>query len=110
MDSYDPDSKNSESSNDIDVYIVIGFLSFVVLAFLFWLIYFKTGTSLEGEVSWVNSLPTLNAFLNTLTSIFLITGYKLIKQNKVQGHKLAMYFATITSALFLVSYIAYHHY
>lgn len=110
MDSYDPDSKNPEASNDINVYIIIGFLSFTVLAFLFWLIYVKTASAPVGEVSWINSLPALNAFFNTLTSIFLITGYTLIKQNKIEWHKRFMYLATVTSALFLVSYITYHHY
>lgn len=110
MDSYDIDSKNSENTNDINAYIVIGFLSFSVLAFLIWLIYFKNAAVVEGDNSWVNSLPALNAFLNTLTSIFLITGYKLIKQNKVLWHKRAMYLATATSALFLVSYVSYHHF
>lgn len=110
MDSYDPDTKNPEASNDINVYIIIGFLSFTVLAFLFWLIYFKTGAAIEGEASWVTSLPALNAFFNTLTSIFLVTGFTLIKQNKIQWHKRFMYLATITSALFLVSYITYHHF
>ena len=110
MDSYDSDSKNAETSNDNFVYTIIGFLSFGVLAFLIWLIYFKTGSAPEGEVSWVNSLPALNAFLNTLTSIFLITGITFIKRNKIEWHKRAMYLATITSGFFLVSYIAYHHY
>lgn len=110
MNSYDPDLKNSEVSNDTKVYVLIGFLSFGVLSFLFWLIYFKTGAVQEGQVSWVNSLPALNAFLNTLTSIFLVTGFTFIKQNKIVWHKRAMYLATVTSALFLMSYIAYHHY
>lgn len=110
MDSYDSDSKGHAVSNDINSYIIIGFLSFVVLAFLFWLIYFKPGATNVDVSSWVNSLPALNAFLNTLTSIFLVTGYTLIKQNKIEWHKRAMYMATITSALFLVSYIAYHHF
>lgn len=110
MDSYDPDSKNPEVSNETNVYIIIGFLSFAVLAFLFWLIYFKPGAAPVGEVTWVNSLPAVNAFLNTLTSIFLVTGLTFIKRNKIEWHKRAMYLATITSGLFLVSYIAYHHY
>lgn len=110
MDSYDLDSKEHEVSKEINSYILIGFLSFVVLTFLFWLIYFKPNSVHEAASSWVNSLPALNAFLNTLTSIFLVTGYTLIKQNKVEWHKRAMYMATITSALFLVSYVAYHHF
>lgn len=107
MDSYNSDSKTQDDKN---VFVIIGFLSFSVIAFLIWLIYFKPGADLTGEVSWVSSLPALNAFLNTLTSIFLITGLTLIKQNKIDWHKRAMFSATGTSALFLVSYIAYHHF
>jgi putative membrane protein len=85
-------------------------LSFAILAFLTWLIYFKPGADLSGEISWVNSLPALNALLNSLTSIFLVTGLIFIKKNKIDWHKRAMFAATGTSALFLISYITYHHF
>lgn len=109
MDSYDPETSNSEQSSDTNVFIIIGFLSFCVLAFLFWLIYFKTGPSTLAQ-GWVNSLPALNACLNTLTVTFLVSGFALIKQNKIDWHKRAMYTATATSAIFLISYITYHHF
>lgn len=106
------DSYNSEAqvSDDKNVFVIIGILSFSVIAFLIWLIYFKPGADLAGEIPWVSALPVLNAFLNTLTSIFLITGLTFIKQNRIDWHKKAMFGATGTSALFLVSYIAYHHF
>ena len=103
MDSY-------TSSSDKKVFGVIGILSLTILAFLTWLIYFKPGADLSGELSWVNSLPALNAFLNSLTSIFLVVGLTFIKKNKINWHKRAMFAATGTSALFLVSYITYHHF
>lgn len=109
MNYYDDDSKNSTVSNDTNIYIIIGFLSFAILAFLFWLIFLKTGIASVGDVSWVNSLPAVNAFLNTLTSLFLITGLVSIKRNKIKRHKQTMFLATLTSALFLVSYITYHY-
>ena len=108
MSSYNSDSK--ASLDDKKDFVIIGLLSFSVLAFLVWLIYFKPGADLAGEVSWVKSLPALNAFLNTLTSIFLITGLTFIKQNKIDWHKKFMFLATGTSALFLMSYIAYHYF
>lgn len=107
MNSYNSESK---ALDDKKVFAIIGFLSFSVISFLVWLIYFKPAADLAGEVSWVSSLPALNAFLNTLTSIFLITGFIFIKKNKIDHHKKAMFFATGTSALFLISYIAYHHF
>ena len=53
-------------------------------------------------------LPTLNAVLNTISSIFLIFGYVKIKQNKKTTHQKFMIAALITSGLFLVSYLIYH--
>lgn len=97
-------------NSDKKVFVIIGILSFAILAFLTWLIYFKPGADLTGEISWVNSLPALNALLNSLTSIFLVTGLIFIKKNKIDWHKRAMFAATGASALFLISYITYHHF
>ena len=91
------------------VFSLIGLISAGVIGFLFWLIYFKTGADVNS-VSWVSNLPALNALLNALTAMFLITGYVLIKKNRIDLHKAAMLTATVTSALFLVSYITYHHF
>lgn len=104
------EDSTSGSVNDKIVFKLIGFLSFSIIAFLIWLIYFKPGADSAGEILWVNSLPALNAFLNALTAIFLVTGLAFIKQNKIDWHKKMMFSATGTSALFLISYITYHHF
>ncbi len=109
MDSYNPDIANSNDVSDRKIFVVIGVVSISVLSFLVWLIYFKQGAKTEGG-GFIDFLPILNAFLNTLTSIFLVTGVVLIKQNKVDWHKRSMLAATATSGLFLVSYIVYHHF
>lgn len=88
---------------------LIGLISAFVLGFLFWLIYFKTGAQKEAG-SWVSYLPALNAFFNTLTTTFLISGYVYIKNNNIPKHKIMMGLATLTSVFFLLSYITYHHY
>lgn len=106
----DSNLKDSNTALDKKIFIVIGLFSFMVIAFLVWLLYFKPGTDIVGENSWVTFLPSLNAFLNTITSIFLISGLALIKQKKIDLHKKAMFLATGTSAMFLVSYITYHHF
>jgi putative membrane protein len=95
--------------SDKIIFSIIGFLSAVVIGFLFWLIYFKEASG-AATSNWVAYLPILNAFLNTLTSMFLIVGYIFIKNNHKELHKNAMYSATLTSALFLISYVTYHHY
>ena len=56
----------------------------------------------------ISDLPHLNAALNTLSTIFLITGWFLIKRRRILPHKRAMTAAIITSALFLTSYVVYH--
>jgi putative membrane protein len=56
----------------------------------------------------VSVLPHLNAALNTLSTIFLITGWFLIKRRRILPHKRAMTAAIVTSALFLTSYVIYH--
>ncbi len=90
---------------------IFGFIvitSLLIIGFLFWLIYFKTAS--VHSLSWVGELPALNAFLNALTATFLITGYRFIKKGEKEKHKILMLLATFSSALFLCSYITYHHF
>ncbi|MBR9975863.1 MAG: DUF420 domain-containing protein [Bacteroidetes bacterium] len=56
----------------------------------------------------VSDLPTLNATLNGLAFLFLVTGFMFIRRKKVAQHRAMMLAAFITSGLFLVSYLAYH--
>lgn len=56
----------------------------------------------------VYDLPTLNVTLNALASIFLIAGWRAIKNNNHQLHKRMMLLAFTTSSCFLVSYLYYH--
>ena len=52
--------------------------------------------------------PPLNATLNALSGVFLLTGFVLIKQNRIQLHKRFMLAACTTSVLFLICYVTYH--
>ena len=54
-------------------------------------------------------MPTLNALLNGLAFILLLTGYALIKKGKKKAHRNAMVAAFVVSALFLISYLTYHY-
>src|SRR5262249_28405644 len=58
----------------------------------------------------IHSLPTLNALLNSLSAIFLVTGYVCIRRKNITAHKTAMLSAFVTSSLFLTSYLVYHYY
>lgn len=56
----------------------------------------------------IADLPALNATLNGLASIFLVTGYILIRSGRRDAHRLCMLSALAISALFLISYVIYH--
>ena len=56
----------------------------------------------------VSILPTVNATLNFITTLLLITALIFIKNKKIDYHKNTMLCAFGTSALFLTSYIIYH--
>ncbi|MFQ5428948.1 MAG: DUF420 domain-containing protein [Phycisphaerae bacterium] len=56
----------------------------------------------------VEDLPHLNAALNTLSAVLLVTGFILIRRKRVGAHKACMLGAVAVSAAFLVSYLIYH--
>ncbi|MBI4436163.1 MAG: DUF420 domain-containing protein [Candidatus Omnitrophica bacterium] len=53
-------------------------------------------------------LPTVNACLNATSAIFLILGWKAIREKKENAHKNFMSAALGASFLFLCFYLAYH--
>ncbi len=53
-------------------------------------------------------LPTVNALLNALTAVLLLTGYFFIRRGNRSVHKKIMLAAFSTSILFLTSYLYYH--
>src|SRR5205085_6325197 len=50
----------------------------------------------------------LNASLNALSAVFLVTGYVLIRRAQRDRHKACMLAALTTSTAFLISYVIYH--
>src|SRR5688572_4567105 len=83
-------------------------LGTLVTAFLVWLVYFNEGSPRESAV--VGSLPAVNASLNSLSAAFLVAGYVAVRRGNWRRHVRLMFAALGTSALFLVSYVVYHHY
>lgn len=57
----------------------------------------------------VHDLPLLNATLNGIATILLITGYVLIRNYKVRAHRNVMLAAFVVSCIFLVSYLVHHY-
>ena len=54
-------------------------------------------------------LPTLNAALNSLSAVFLFTGYLFIRSRNQSAHRACMLAAFSCSILFLISYLVYHY-
>jgi uncharacterized membrane protein YozB (DUF420 family) len=52
--------------------------------------------------------PAVNACLNGAAAVLLVTGYRLIRAGRRQAHRRVMLAAFGVSALFLISYLAYH--
>ena len=99
----------SQSSSEKTLWPVIISLSLVIFAFLFWWIYAKESASSQN-LTWVAYLPYLNSGLNTLTAILLCLGVSQIKKGNKDTHQKIMISAGVVSALFLVSYLTYHHF
>jgi putative membrane protein len=53
-------------------------------------------------------LPHINAVLNTLSALFLVTGFLFIRRRRITAHRAMMTGALLSSALFLISYLIYH--
>jgi putative membrane protein len=79
-----------------------------VVAFLFWLIYFKPAQGYSSRV--IPALPGVNASLNALSSFLLVSGYRAIRRRKVALHLRLMFAALVSSALFFISYVVYHNF
>ena len=56
----------------------------------------------------ITMLPTVNALLNSVTTVLLLRGWWLIRNRRIEEHRRAMLGALAGSALFLVSYLIYH--
>lgn len=53
------------------------------------------------------TLPAVNATLNGLSTLLLLSGFVLIKQGKWKAHGITMIAATATSTLFLIGYLTH---
>ena len=103
----DLDSRTEVSENKAAVRSII-LASAAISIFLVWFIYFKApATSNRAIIAY---LPALNATLNALSGVCLVFGYLSIRSRNREAHKRFMISALVLSALFLVSYLTYHHF
>ncbi len=56
----------------------------------------------------VADLPAVNATLNAISGVLLLSGFVLIRRGERTLHKRCMLAALTTSALFLACYVVYH--
>lgn len=57
----------------------------------------------------VSDLPTVNATLNGIATVFLSLGWIFIRRGEIAHHRACMIGALVASALFLTSYLVYHY-
>ena len=57
----------------------------------------------------ISDLPTVNATLNTISTVLLIIGFLMIRRRKIVAHRNCMIAAFVVSGLFLTSYLIYHY-
>lgn len=57
----------------------------------------------------IADLPLVNAALNSLALVLLLTGYRYIRRRRVDAHRRCMLAAFGVSVLFLVSYLTYRY-
>ena len=56
----------------------------------------------------IHQLPVINASLNSLSTLFILSGWYFIKHRRYRAHACCMITAFITSCLFLGCYLFYH--
>lgn len=61
-----------------------------------------------NDQSWIRSLPTANALINSTTAVLLLIALWAIRLRKVELHKNLMTAAFVLGTFFLLSYITYH--
>lgn len=84
-------------------------VAWVVSAVVLLLVGVMQRLRLELPAGWDTSmLPGFHALVNALGAVVLVVGVVCVKRGKIRLHRAAMTAAMGLSALFLLSYVAYH--
>lgn len=59
-------------------------------------------------MDWHTALPLLNATLNGISAVLIVSGRAFIRRGRRDAHRALMIAAVCTSAAFLISYVTYH--
>jgi putative membrane protein len=87
--------------------ISILLLSAAAFGFLLWILYFRPASESTNPEA-LSFLPAMNAALNSLCAICVVSGVVAIKSGYRRLHISLMVTAILLSAVFLISYITYH--
>ncbi|RMG13348.1 MAG: DUF420 domain-containing protein [Deltaproteobacteria bacterium] len=93
--------------SDRGFYAFVAAFSLVALAGLAYLLVIRQGH--ETAAVDLSFLPAVNAGLNGLATVLLVAGWRAIRSGRRRAHMYLMISAFGVSALFLVSYLAYHY-
>jgi putative membrane protein len=85
------------------VIVTIIAVSAAASALICWLVYFHTPTDVAH--TQLRSLPLVNAVLNALATVALVTGFYEIRERRILHHRASMFAAFFFSSIFLVSYL-----
>ena len=96
---------NQRPSVALPVALIVA-VSAAAVCFLLWLLYLHH--PLDASVARLRFLPALNAVLNGLCTVALLTGFYFIRRRNIPAHRVSMMIAFVFSSLFLVSYITNH--
>ena len=86
---------------------IIYIISSVIFAVIAFLILGPRPNGIESGID-VSALPIVNAILNGITTLLLLSAFWAVKNRKIDLHKKLNLTAFGTSALFLVTYVIYH--
>lgn len=82
-------------------------LSIALLAVIAFLVLGPRPPGVAGAVD-VSALPWVNATINSVTVVVLLSAYAAIRAKQVRVHRALMFTAFALSALFLAVYVTYH--
>jgi len=92
-------------NSTVALLVIVG-LSVLVPVLVIVLLY--SPVKISADYVWLKDIPAFNAFINSLTIIFLLMGKYFIRQGEKLWHKAFMSFALSLGVVFLLSYVLYH--
>lgn len=85
--------------------LVVSIVSAIAIAALVYILYLHEPAGDAGALAF---MPAVNAAFNTLSAALIVAGFAAIKSKKQKLHRALMTSALVSSACFLVGYVAYH--